>query len=56
MMHMLWHRLPDPALDALRELTDKPVVGIAESALHFASFLGYKFAVINTLPRIRANL
>lgn len=42
----------DPALDALRELTDKPVVGIAESALHFASFLGYKFAVINTLPRL----
>ena len=41
----------DPALDA-RELTDKPVVGIAESALHFASFLGYKFAVINTLPRL----
>ena len=38
--------------DALRELTDKPVVGIAESALHFASFLGYKFAVINTLPRL----
>ena len=31
---------------------DKPVVGIAESALHFASFLGYKFAVINTLPRL----
>lgn len=42
----------DPALDALRELTDKPVVGIAESALRFASFLGYKFAVINTLPRL----
>ena len=42
----------DPALDALRELTDKPVVGIAESALHFASFLGYKFAVTNTLPRL----
>ena len=41
-----------PALDALRELTDKPVVGIAESALHFASFLGYKFAVTNTLPRL----
>jgi len=45
----------DPALDALRELTDRPVVGIAESALHLSAFLGYRFAVINTMPRLTKN-
>ncbi len=45
----------DPGLDALRELVEKPVVGIAEAALHFSAFLGYKFAVINTMPRLRKN-
>ncbi len=42
----------DPALDALREVTDKPVVGIAESAIHFAAFLGYRFSIINSMPRL----
>ena len=30
----------DPGLDAARELADGPVVGIAEAAMHAASFLG----------------
>ena len=42
----------DPGLDALRELTEKPVVGIAEAAIHFSAFLGHKFAIINTMPRL----
>ena len=45
----------DPALDAMREITEKPVVGIAESAIHFSAFLGYKFAIINTMPRLDKN-
>ena len=42
----------DPGLDAVRELTEKPVVGIAEAAIHFAAFLGYKFTIINSMPRL----
>lgn len=43
----------DPGLDALRELTEKPVVGIAEAAIHFSAFLGYKFTIINSMPRLK---
>ncbi len=42
----------DPALDALKELTGKPVIGIAEAAFHFSAFLGYKFAVIGGIPKM----
>lgn len=45
----------DPALDAVKELTRKPVVGIAEAALHFSALLGYKFSVINSIPRVAKN-
>jgi allantoin racemase len=41
----------DPGLDAARELADGPVVGIAEAAMHAASFLGRAFAVVTTLAR-----
>ncbi|MDT7574882.1 MAG: allantoin racemase [Pseudonocardiales bacterium] len=41
----------DPGLDAARELADGPVVGIAEAAMHAASFLGRGFAVVTTLAR-----
>ena len=34
----------DPGLDAARELADGPVVGIAEAAMHAASFLGRGFS------------
>ena len=41
----------DPGLDAARELADGPVVGIAEAAMHAASFLGRGFSVVTTLAR-----
>jgi allantoin racemase len=41
----------DPGLDAARELARGPVVGIAEAAMHAASFLGRGFSVVTTLGR-----
>jgi allantoin racemase len=41
----------DPGLDAARELAVGPVVGIAEAAMHAASFLGRSFSVVTTLSR-----
>ena len=41
----------DPGLDAARELASGPVVGIAEAAMHTASFLGRGFSVVTTLGR-----
>lgn len=41
----------DPGLDATRELTDVPVVGIGEAAYHAACLTSSRFAVITTLGR-----
>lgn len=41
----------DPGLAAARELADVPVVGIAEAAMHAATFLGRGFSVVTTLGR-----
>src|SRR5581483_1458311 len=41
----------DPGLDAARELTDRPVVGIGEAAYIAASLVAKRFAVITTLAR-----
>ena len=41
----------DPGLDAAREFAAGPVVGIAEAAMHTASFLGRGFTVVTTLGR-----
>ncbi len=41
----------DPAVEAARELTDAPVVGIGESAYRAVLMLARRFAVITTLPR-----
>jgi allantoin racemase len=41
----------DPGLLAARELARGPVVGIAEAAMHSASFLGRRFSVVTTLAR-----
>lgn len=40
----------DPGLDAAREVTDKPVVGIAEAGMHLASMLGATFSIVTFLP------
>jgi len=35
----------DPALDAAKEISDIPVVGIEEATMHIAAMLGHKFSV-----------
>lgn len=41
----------DPGLDAARELACGPVVGIAEAAMHAATLVGRRFAVVTSLER-----
>lgn len=41
----------DPGLQAARELTDKPVLGIAESAITAAKFLAPYFSIVSVLDR-----
>lgn len=41
----------DPGLNAARELTRAPVIGIAEAAFHVASLISTRFSVVTTLPR-----
>ena len=41
----------DPGLDAARELTDAPVVGIGEAAYIAATLVAKRFGIITTLPR-----
>ncbi len=41
----------DPGLDAARELTTAPVLGIAEAAFHAASFVATGFSVVTTMKR-----
>jgi allantoin racemase len=41
----------DPGIDAARELTEAPVVGIGEAAFRAAVTIARRFAVITTLPR-----
>ncbi|MCY7371603.1 MAG: aspartate/glutamate racemase family protein [Polaromonas sp.] len=41
----------DPGLDAAREIADGPVIGIAEAAMHAASFVSTGFSVVTTLER-----
>ncbi len=40
----------DPGLDAARSITEAPVLGIAEAAMHAASMLAASFTIISTLP------
>lgn len=41
----------DPAVEALREVLEVPVVGIAEASSHIASLLAPKFSVVTVLRR-----
>lgn len=43
----------DPGLLAAREIADGPVLGIAEAAMHAASFVSTGFSVVTTLERTR---
>lgn len=40
-----------PSVAAFRELTGKPVVGIAEAACHTAAMLGNRFGIVTTSPK-----
>ncbi|AEF54849.1 Hydantoin racemase [Marinomonas posidonica IVIA-Po-181] len=46
----------DTGLDAAREITASPVIGIGEAAMHAASFVSQKFVVMTTLERSVAIL
>jgi allantoin racemase len=46
----------DPALAACRELTEVPVVGIAEASFHMASLVAYKWSIVTVLPRVEPLL
>jgi allantoin racemase len=37
-----------PTVYALREITDKPVIGICEASAYFACMLGYRFSIVTT--------
>ena len=37
-----------PTIYALREITEKPVLGIAEASMYVACMLGYKFSIVTT--------
>jgi len=37
----------DPNLDAIKEMTRKPVVGIGEASMKIASMLGHRFSIIS---------
>lgn len=41
----------DPGLEAARELTDKPVLGIAEAAISLSKFIAPNFSIITILDR-----
>ena len=43
----------DPALHAAREISNAPVVGIAEAAMLMACMLGHRFSIITVLTRIK---
>ncbi|MEJ2042982.1 MAG: aspartate/glutamate racemase family protein [Reinekea sp.] len=41
----------DTGLEAVREVTDKPVLGIGEAAMHAATLLSSRFCILTTLQR-----
>lgn len=43
----------DPGLLAAREVAQGPVIGIAEAAMHAASFIATGFSIVTTLSRTR---
>ena len=46
----------DPGLYACRELTEKPVLGIAQSSMLAAAALGHRFSILSPLPGMRPIL
>ena len=46
----------DPGLHGAREMTAKPVIGIAEASFYTAAMLAERFSVVSVIPRIRTML
>lgn len=46
----------DPAVQALREIVDVPVLGIAESAAHLASLVSSRFSVVTVMRRLEHQI
>lgn len=47
--------MDDPNLDAIKEISGKPVVGIAEAAMKIASMIGHRFSIVSTSRASVAN-
>ena len=45
----------DPNLDLMKEMTEKPMVGIGEASMKIATMLGHRFSVISTDERSVPN-
>jgi len=45
----------DPNIELIKEITNKPVVGIGESSMKIASMLGHSFSVVSTGERSIPN-
>lgn len=45
----------DPNLNAIREMTPKPVVGIGEASIKMATMLGHRFSVLSTMEHSIPN-
>jgi len=41
----------DPGLDAAKEISDIPVIGIEEATLHMAAMLGHRFSIMTGMRR-----
>ena len=46
----------DPGLDAARELSNVPVVGIAEASMHMASLVATRFSIVTTVKRMKTHI
>jgi allantoin racemase len=46
----------DPAISACREISDVPVIGIAEASFHMASLVAHKWSIVTVLPRVKPLL
>ncbi len=46
----------DPGLYACREVSEVPVVGIAEAAMHMASLVAHRWSIVTVIPRVEPFL
>jgi len=46
----------DPGLSAAREVTTRPVIGIAEASLYVAAILAARFSIVTVVPRVQTML